>query len=127
MAYFRCSNGNSGGGQPTETVLWENASPSYYGETWLTLSDSVDNYDLIGVVYIYSTSQTSERTVYFGAGRINEAVVAYADYNGTGYIRRFNKMPVNRAELKVDYGYKYGTATQSGYYILPKKIIGLKF
>lgn len=42
----KCIMGSSGGGEPTETVLWENTSTTtYFPQTTITLSDDLNNYD----------------------------------------------------------------------------------
>ena len=54
MALYRCG---SGGVTSTETVLWENASPSSsFSEQTVQLSQSMENFDFIKVTFILSTT-----------------------------------------------------------------------
>lgn len=58
MALYGCMAG--GGGAPQETNLWTNPSPnSQFNEQYVTLSDSVDNYDYIKFTFAYSNSYMS--------------------------------------------------------------------
>lgn len=58
------TKGGGGGEQYNETVLWTNPSPSSnFATQTITLSDSLDNYEYVGVSWAYSTSaQTGSNT-----------------------------------------------------------------
>lgn len=60
MAFYR----TGGGGSATETVLWENASPSgSFSEQAVQLSQSMENFDFIKVTFITTHSNPEEGAI----------------------------------------------------------------
>lgn len=67
MAYLPC---NIGGGGMTETLLWENDSPTTtFSAKTITLSDSMDNYDYIKILY-YVESRNDAISLYVKSDEI---------------------------------------------------------
>lgn len=121
-----------GGGTLKETVLWTNSSPtSSMTQQYLSLSDSIANYDYIKVVIAVSTSDlTSTVTTIMDA---SEIISKGADYRNCFY---GNPIGVNTIRLALGnsdstkFGfsdcYQFATATTYNNTAIPLSISGLK-
>jgi hypothetical protein len=99
-----------GGGSETETVLWENSSPtSAFAAKTVTLSDSLENYDKLRI-YAIRTTSTSDHVVSFDVN-----IAEDLDY----FVSGENKMAFSISMQGEKYNYSrigYITALKSGVY-----------
>jgi hypothetical protein len=99
-----------GGGSETETVLWENSSPtSAFAAKTVTLSDSLENYDKLRI-YAIRTTGTSDNVVSFDVN-----IAEDLDY----FVSGENKMAFSISMLGESYRYSrigYITTGKNGVY-----------
>jgi hypothetical protein len=126
-----------GGGSETETVLWENSSPtSAFAAKTVTLSDSLENYDKLRI-YAIRTTATSDHVVSFDvniAGELDyfvsgENKMAFSismlgekyNYSRIGYITTFKNGVYFTTAYRVN-----STSGHNTSYCVPVKISGIK-
>jgi len=121
------------GGGSAPVVLWENQSPSAsFAAQTITLSDDVENYDYIGVIFAYGSSSANARKYFLpmvmiptnGAMGATICLSTYRNY-------RRNITNVSGKSVTFDDGTYYATygtntATTGNTYIIPRLIIGFK-
>lgn len=136
MAKIRAMMGG-GGSQPTETTLWTNTSPSAdFTATTVTLSESIQNFDYIKVMYKFnksdsdstavgdmmtvadfvycSTSSAVKQKLFLGAKLDNYSNARSVIYNTNTKIDIGNSTRVNQSG-------------QNNAYTIPIKIVGIKY
>lgn len=70
MAFYR-----SGGGSATETVLWTNGSPtSSFASQTVTLSQTIENFDYIKIVFRKSTTDADEGILILPTKTVKESL-----------------------------------------------------
>ena len=138
MAKIRAMIG-TGGGQPTETVLWTNPNTSAeFGANDVTLSDSITNYDLIKIVYKFTTtsSDTTENT----SASITPTDLVFCSTESTGNKPKFSIAArsgggtigvrivsyVSDTSIRIDRGRRIGSTSYADGNAIPIKIIGIK-
>lgn len=92
MAFIPCNIG--GGGGMTETLLWQNDSPAtQFGSKTITLSDSMDNYDYIKILYYVSSSANPSISLYVKPDEISDSTGenrrTISGYYGNRVLARF--------------------------------------
>lgn len=129
---YNLNGGGGGGGGLSITKLWENPSPSSsMADQDITLSDAVENYDYIGIVYVQANGSTNRTRIMpmiflpVVAG-LTARLQVNAQYNYQRTINNIagNKMHVGEASYFGTYG-NTGTTTNNQYCI-PRFIYGFK-
>lgn len=138
MALIRCTSG-SGGGSLTPTLLCTNSPTTAISQaTDIPLSDDIDNYDYIKVVYVYSTTVTE---VEYEAIYTADYILA-SDHNGGTrrplpsfgisdasnnlFVRTFKGYASNKRKLRIGVCFQQGSTTNSSTLCIPHYIYGLK-
>lgn len=133
MALFRCS----GGGAPSKNTLWTNASPAtVFASQNVTLSDDIDNYDVIEFKLRSHIQEDVYSTIQLG-------VSEFKALNGTNVHRHFDKVLSPLVETSNNYqlyrAFYYssdtavhfdtttGTASTPNEYCVPVEISGIKY
>jgi len=133
MAFIPCNIG--GGGGMTQTTLWTNtASTSAFSSQTVTLSDSIANYDYIGVKYRASTSSSTRSTeVLFVSNDLKSASTSYSNtvfpcfcaYSSSAYWARYITFSTN-TKLSISSAGKIGAASSDTTKAIPLYIYGYK-
>lgn len=124
MIFYRCS-----GLAPSETVLWTNPSPtSSFAAQTVTLSDDINNYDYIKMVYKYSTSDSTELIEIFPVENININTTKRSTYLGVmWYAGTWRYRNLSFASTSVQFSASVNTNGKAGNTtIIPLEIIGIK-
>lgn len=122
-------------------VLWTNSAPTtaISSPTDITLSDDVDNYTLIAVKYIYSTT----RTEFVFKSYFSPAEILASDRSATGTMRQTMAIDVittsdnvmtryllgystNKNKMRIGSCYQHTAATAYDTYCIPTYIYGIK-
>ena len=136
MAFYRAAIGG-GGGQPTETTLWTNPSPSssFAGQT-VTLSDDMTNYDYLKFTYkAVSTLDTlgediipTAKFVSYGSSMTTAGPKFAIGKTGTSSDDRYIRFLTYSSNTTIDFKtpQKAGAAQTSNNACIPVQIIGIK-
>ena len=138
MAYFRCGNGNSGGGgELTETLMWENSNwTSDWSPGYATFSEPFTNYKYLKFVYKYrrdnmvkdnaTSTEIICSTEDFAKG--SNQGFSCTVYNSGYYIRLtyYYDSSDTKKKAYISECVKLGTSTTSNAYLIPYQIYGLK-
>ena len=128
-----------GGGKQTETVLWQNSAPtsnlpsSGYTQE-VTLSDDMTNYDYIKVTFRASTTNSTSMSVLVsssdiaavvnGSNTVSVPAMATSLTSNWGSSRKFTFSAVNKINFYTSF--KYNENGNSGAYLVPTSVIGIK-
>lgn len=137
MAYFRCSNGG-GSSELTETLLWENPSPTntWSGDYAQVSSDKYTNYKYLRFEYKNhrGSSATEANLVKVmcaledlqkgAAGSGTNGASPFAYYNGGYYVR--GTIYYSDTKIYIYSAYRIGTTSTANDYMIPYRIYGLK-
>ena len=126
------TKGGGGGAKQTETVLWTNPSPtSDFGQTTVTLSDSISNYDYIAVKWKVSTSLSTTSTTMVPVGDFKSMLnqngdnaLFIASVNQNGWARTV--FYVSDTSITISTSYRLNAQGNSGSNAIPTSIIGIK-
>ena len=142
MAYFRAAIG--GGGGETETILWENESPSSnFAAQEVTLSQAYTNFSKLRFYFVYRTTILSP--VMWVEYNVQDIVDNWRLGTGTAgtnvykmhgsfalvaanniYSRYFAKDANNTPTIiRFWIAYRLSDASQTGAYLVPTKITGI--
>ena len=134
MALIRALTGG-GGGTPTETILWENPTPTsnFTGAT-VSLNNSYTNYDEIRVYTRYSTTDSTERYVAVsttdasGSQYTNrELCCPDAMLNGAGFTRTVQYISTSPTSVLITRSLAINGKNGADNLCIPTKITGVKY
>lgn len=126
------TKGGGGGATYTETVLWQNPSPSsdFNGQT-VTLSDNISNYEYLAIAFTGVKSSTT----------VVRAVVSVEDLgkmnitsntpdiriNGTASANGYSRYVIKASDTTITFGAAYATNTQAldNSRAIPIQIVGI--
>ena len=137
MAYFRCGNGNSGGGgELSETLLWENSNPSSgYSDGLISISsDFFSNYTYLRFEYLKKYNLAIQES------NLCKVMCSVEDFKKTqgvdgisGYIYLDSKHLIRGTlyysedkRIYVYRAYDISNDAYTTYYLVPYRIYGLK-
>lgn len=125
-----------GGGSLTETVLWTNPNPSSaFGAQAVTLSDSLSNYDYIGIDNYYDTAYADtsatplmsvedfKKCIYSTSTTIPRMALTLGGERSSKWFRYVNY--VSDTSIQFSIGRTTSTTT-SGNACIPTRVIGIK-
>ena len=126
------TKGGGGGATQTETVLWTNPSPtSDFGQTTVTLSDSISNYNYIAVKWKVSTSLSTTSTTIVLVddfksmlNQNGDNALFIASVNQNGWARTV--FYVSDTSITISTSYRLNAQGNSGSNAIPLAIIGIK-
>lgn len=134
MAFYRA---NSGGGSPTDTTLWTNSAPtSSYSGGDVTLSQSIENFDLIGIEYLNYTGGSTTGRIMIDIASFRKCVSGAANNNvrftmGTrwsGYSNNYVRMLYYVSDTQASFTdcTRVGASGTGNGFCIPQKIVGIK-
>lgn len=134
MSFVPANIGGGGGGM-TRTTLWTNtASTSAFSSQTVTLSDSISNYDYIGVEYRATTASSTRSTeVLFVSNALRYASTSYTNtvfpcfcaYSSSAHYARYITFSTN-TKLSISSAGKIGAAASDTTKAIPLHIYGYK-
>ena len=138
MALIR-ANTSGGGGSLTETLLWTNTAPTtaISSATDYTLSDDIDKYTFIKLVYRRTTTNATEYTMYYTPDYILESnqsgstprplpTFGIQDSSSYMYIRTFKGYTSDKKKIRIGTCYQQATTTAQAASCIPLYFYGVK-
>ena len=131
MAFYRCG---SGGGTPTETLLWENPSPNAtFAAQSVTLSDSISNYDYIHFYFKSGASTNNIRSNIYSVADVKASTKSGARNNvcstacsNTGSASARSITYESDTQLAFSSAWSLGNAASYNQTTIPLSIYGIK-
>lgn len=132
MAFYRCMGGGSG--EPTETVLWENSSPtSSFAAQTVTLSQDMNDFDYLKITVRLSINYTEEISEIIPINDFKSTsdtayhlAVAFWGRIGSQRVAR-SFFYISDTTVKIDGCAIIGAQGTQTAWVIPIKISGLKF
>ena len=133
MSEKLCALRKIGGGM-SEKVLWTNANPtSSFNASACSLSESVDNFDYIKVLYRVSTSNSTQgsalwpvATIKTSSGGANKIRASFASQNANSVIYARIIGYNNAQSLQIGVSSVWGQSLNDNTTVIPLNIIGIK-
>jgi hypothetical protein len=135
MAFYR----TGGGGSATETVLWTNGSPtSSFASQTVTLSQTIENFDYIKIVFRKSTTNADEGILILPTKTVKESLnntastyrccigLCVGNSNST-YVRTIFVNSGVYDAIGIDTATRLNASGTSNITAIPTQIIGLKY